>query len=192
MSDEAPPIDPHSMRARMLRGDLYLASDAELTAMRRRARRLTREFNTSTEDEPTHREALLRDLFGAVGDGVVIEPPFHCDYGTFIRAGKGLFMNFGCVILDCTHVTFGDNVLVGPGAHFYAATHPLDPAVRITLWEAAKPITIGNNVWIGGHATVCPGVTIGDNAIIGAGSVVTKDVPANTIVGGNPAKGLRK
>ncbi len=120
-----------------------------------------------------------------------IEPDFRCDFGFNILAGDNLFMNFGCVLLDCAPITIGDNVLIGPGVHMYAATHPVDPAVKATGRELAFPITIGSDVWIGGHATICPGVTIGDGAVIGAGSVVTKDVPPRTVVAGNPAMPLR-
>jgi maltose O-acetyltransferase len=184
-----PPTGP--MKERMLSGQLYLASDPELVAIRHRARRLTRLFNTSTEDEASHRESILRDLLGAMGHGCFIEPMFQCDYGEFIRLGDGVFMNFGCVILDIAPVTIGDRTMLAPGVHIYTATHPTDTAQRAALWEYGLPITIGRDVWIGGHATICPGVTIGDGAIIGAGSVVTKDVAAGAIVGGNPARPLR-
>lgn len=180
------------MKARMLSGQLYLASDPELTAMRLRARRLTRLYNATTEDEGPKRDVLLRELLGRVGEGCFIEPMFQCDYGSFISLGRGVFMNFGCVILDCAPVTIGDRTLLAPGVHIYAATHPTDRAQRSALWEYALPVTIGADVWIGGHATICPGVSIGDAAIIAAGSVVTRDVPAGQIVGGNPARPLRR
>lgn len=180
------------MKDRMLSGQLYLASDPELTAMRLRARRLTRLYNATTEEEGPRREELLRDLLGAVGPGCFIEPMFQCDYGSFIRLGAGVFMNFGCVVLDCAMVTIGDRTLIAPGVHIYTATHPINTAQRSALWEYALPITIGRDVWIGGHATICPGVTIGDEAIIAAGSVVTRDVPAGAVVGGNPARALRR
>ena len=175
----------------MLSGELYLASDPELVAMRKNARRLTRLFNRTTEEETDLRATLVRELFGAVGPRFEIEPDFRCDYGVNIHAGNNLFINFGCVMLDCAKITLGDNVLIGPGVHFYAATHPTDPELRATGQEMARPITVGSNVWIGGHATICPGVTIGDGAVIGAGAVVTRDVAARTIVGGSPAKLIR-
>jgi maltose O-acetyltransferase len=175
-------------RQLMLAGELYLASDPHLVAERRRCRLLTHRFNQSSPDDPALRTATLRELFGAMGDNVEIEPPFHCDYGWNIRLGRGVFMNFGCVILDCAPVTIGDGTLLGPGVHLYAATHPTDPRTRETLRELAKPISIGRNVWIGGGAIICPGVTIGDDAVIGAGSVVTKDVAKGAIVVGNPAR----
>lgn len=175
----------------MLSGELYRPADPELIALRRTARRLCRLFNTSTEEEPDRRAALIRELFGAIGPKFEIEPDFRCDYGVNIHAGNNFFMNFGCVILDCGKVTIGDNVMFAPGVHLYAATHPVDPDLRNSGQEYGRPITIGNNVWIGGHATIMPGVAIGDAAIIGAGAVVTRDVPARTIVAGNPARPIR-
>jgi maltose O-acetyltransferase len=179
-------------REKMLAGELYLASDAELVALRRRARRLTRLFNVTTEDEAEPRLALLRELFGALGEGAVVEPPFHCDYGAQIFAGDRFYANFGCVILDCAPVRFGNDVLLGPSVQVYAATHPLDPAARAAGPELAAPVTVGDRVWIGGGAILCPGVTIGENATIGAGSVVTRDVPANVVAAGNPCRVLRR
>ncbi len=180
-----------SQRSLMVSGHLYLSADPELIALRRNARRLCRLFNTFTEDQREQRQAAIRELFGAVGPTFEIEPDFRCDYGFNILAGDNLFMNFGCVILDCAPVTIGRNVMMGPGVHIYTATHPLDPVERASGRELAKAITIGSDVWMGGHATICPGVTIGDAAVIGAGAVVTRDVPARTVVGGNPAKVLR-
>lgn len=176
----------------MLAGELYLASDPELVAARRRARRLTRLFNTTTEEDVEKRKELLRELFGSIGPRAEVEPDFRCDYGFNIRAGAGLFMNFGCVILDCAAVTIGDKVLMGPGVHIYAATHPIEASARRGGRELAKPVTIGNNVWIGGRAVIGPGVTIGDDAVIGSGSVVTKDVAAGVVAVGSPAKEIRR
>jgi maltose O-acetyltransferase len=175
----------------MIAGDLYLASDPELVDLRRRARRLTRLFNQTSEDQSAERAALLGELFGSLGPGPEIEPDFRCDYGFNIRAGARLYVNFGCVILDCAPVTIGDNCLIGPGVHVYAATHPADAAARARGREFARPVSIGHNVWIGGGAIICPGVTIGDDAVIGAGSVVIRDVPAGAVVAGNPARSLR-
>jgi len=179
-------------RELMLAGELYLAADPELVAERRRARRLTRLYNLTTEEEPDRRPELLRALFGTVGPAVEIEPPFHCDYGWNIDAGDGLYMNFGCVILDCNPVRIGANVLFGPYVQLYAGFHPTDPALRRTGRELAAPITIGDNVWIGGGAIICPGVTIGENSTIGAGSVVTRDIPAGVVAVGNPCRVLRE
>lgn len=177
-----------SERDKMLSGELYLASDPELVALRLRARRLTRLYNSSTEVEGPRRQELLAELFGAIGPGAEVEPDFRCDYGLNIRAGKRLYMNFGCVVLDCAPVTIGDGCLFGPGVHVYAATHPTDPAVRATGRELARPVTIGHEVWVGGGAIICPGVTIGDGAVIGAGAVVTRDVAPGVTVVGSPAR----
>ena len=178
-------------REKMLAGELYFAGDEELVVLRKNARRLTRLFNQTTEEQSEERQKLLRELFGKIGEGCEIEPPFRCDYGCFLSVGKGFFANFNCVILDCAPVTIGDHVLFGPGVQIYTAYHPLEPGPRRALLEAAKPITIGNNVWIGGNAIVLPGVTIGDNSVIGSGSVVTKDVPAGVVVVGNPGRVMR-
>jgi maltose O-acetyltransferase len=184
-------MPPQSELDVMLSGGMYLPADPELVAMRLRARRLCREFNATREDEPARRATLLKTLFGEIGEGAEVEPTFRCDYGTHIRAGRKLYMNFDCVILDCNWVTIGDEVLIGPGVHIYAAAHPLDPTLRASGREFAKPVTIGSRVWIGGGAIICPGVTIGDTAVIGAGSVVTRDVPMGATVAGNPARAIR-
>lgn len=176
---------------KMLSGELYLASDPKLVAMRARARRLTRLFNQSTEEETERRVELLRELFGKAGSQITIEPPFHCDYGSHIFAEENLFMNFGCVILDCAEVHIGRNVLFGPYVQIYTASHPLNAELRASGPELAKPIRIGNQVWLGGGSIVCPGVSIGDNTSIGAGSVVTKDIPANVFAAGNPCRVIR-
>lgn len=178
-------------RELMLAGELYFSADPELIEMRRRARRLTRAFNETTEEEPERRRAIITELFGAVGPRLEIETPFRCDYGWNIFAGDNLYMNFGCVLLDCAPIRLGRNVLMAPNVHLYTATHPVDAAVRVTGRELAFPITIGDDVWIGGGAIVCPGVTIGDGCVIGAGSVVTKDIPAHTVAAGNPCRVLR-
>jgi len=172
----------------MLAGKLYEAWDPELSRDRLRARELTRMINGTTETERGRRIELLRELFGTTGEAIFIEPTFRCDYGYNIHVGHNFFANFDCVILDVCEVRIGDNCLLAPGVHIYTATHPLDPAVRATGAEYGKPVTIGNDVWIGGRAVINPGVTIGDNVVIASGAVVTKDVPANAVVGGNPAK----
>jgi maltose O-acetyltransferase len=177
---------------KMLAGELYLAADLELVAMRRNARRLTRLFNATTEDDDELRDEILRELLGSCGGNIQIEPPFRCDYGSFISVGENFYANFGCVILDCNRVTIGSNVMCGPNVQIYAAHHPLDASTRIAGPELGSPITIGNNVWIGGGAIILPGVSIGDNAVIGAGSVVTRDVPANVIAAGNPCRIIRE
>ncbi|KAL6077147.1 Maltose O-acetyltransferase [Balamuthia mandrillaris] len=175
----------------MLSGELYNASDPLLVQMRNNARKLLRAYNQSTEEEKEKRTRIISELFLKAGEGTYMEPPFYCDYGRHISVGRNFYMNFNCVILDCAHVDIGDNVLCGPNVQIYAATHPLEASVRILGPELARPIKIGNNVWLGGGAILCPGVTIGDNTTIGAGSVVTKDIPANVLAAGNPCKVIK-
>jgi maltose O-acetyltransferase len=179
-------------REKMLAGELYVAADPALTQERRRARRLTRLYNATTEEEPERRLELLRELLGHAGAGITIEPPFHCDYGTYISIGDGFFMNFGGVILDCNYVRIGDNVQCGPNVQICAATHPLEAAQRTLGPELGAPITIGDNVWLGAGAIILAGVTIGANTTIGAGSVVNRDIPANVLAAGNPCRVIRE
>jgi maltose O-acetyltransferase len=180
-----------SEKEKMLGGGLYLAADPQLAAERLRARRLVRLFNTSTEDDVEKRVQLLRELFGAVGPRVEIEPPFHCDYGSHIYAGDNLFINFGCVILDCGPVKIGRDCMFGPGVHLYAGTHPVDPDQRCAGPEYGSFVTIGDRVWLGGGVKVCPGVTIGDESVIGAASVVTRAIPPRVVAAGNPCRVIR-
>lgn len=180
-----------SERERMLVGELYLASDPELVSLRREARRLTRLYNATRETEADERRRILGELFGAIGEGAEVEPPFRCDYGKNIRAGAGLFMNFGCVVLDCGPVTIGDRVLIGPGVHIYGATHPVDAETRRTGREYGAPVLIGSDVWIGGGVIIGPGVSVGDGSVIGAGSVVMRSIPAGVVAAGNPCRVLR-
>ncbi|BAY96487.1 transferase hexapeptide repeat protein [Tolypothrix tenuis PCC 7101] len=178
-------------KQKMLSGELYLAEDAELASDNKRASRLLRMYNATTEEQQEQRRQILQELFGKIGKKISIVPPFHCDYGSNIYAGDGFYMNYGCVILDCNTVHIGDNVLCAPYVQIYAAYHPTSPDIRLSGRELAAPVTIGNNVWIGGGAIICPGVTIGDNTTIGAGSVVVKDVPANVVAAGNPCRIIR-
>ena len=178
-----------SERENMLAGQDYVASDPELAAMSDRCRRAVHAYNAELELD--RRDELLRDLLGSVGRDVTIRSPFSCDYGTFIEIGAGSFMNFGGIILDCAPVTIGADVQMGPSVQLLTADHPRDPERRRSGVESAHPITIGDNVWLGGGVIVCPGVTIGANTIIGAGSVVTRDVPADVIAVGNPCRVLR-
>jgi maltose O-acetyltransferase len=180
-----------SQKEKMLSGELYLADDPELTAARKRARQLCRAFNTFPETGTDDRPAILNELFGYPTD-VVLEPPFHCDYGFNIHLGRKVFFNFNCVILDVMKVTIGDHVFCGPGVQIYTATHPLDAAERRTGLEFARPIEIGSDVWIGGGAIICPGVQIGSRSVIGAGSVVTRNIPEDVVAAGNPCRVLRK
>ena len=178
-------------KQKMLAGELYDASDPELVRDRLRARVLLHELNISHPSDDAARRRIVCDLFGSGGDSVWLEPPFRCDYGSNIYLGEKVYFNFDCVILDVCEVRIGSHVFIAPGAHIYTATHPLEAELRRTQ-EFGKPVTIGNDVWIGGRAIICPGVTIGDRTVIGAGSVVTKDVPADVVAAGNPAKVIRK
>jgi len=178
-------------KEKMFAGELYLASDPELVEERRIARGLTRLFNQTTEEEHDKRREILTQLFGSLGPNVEVEPPFYCDYGKYIFAGDHLYMNFGCVILDCNEVHIGDYVMFAPYVQIYAAYHPTDASIRRAGPELAAPVHIGSGVWIGGGAIICPGVTIGNNCTIGAGSVVIKDIPPNTVAAGNPCRVIR-
>jgi maltose O-acetyltransferase len=174
---------------KMLAGEPYHASDPEIVAAQAAATRWMRRFNNA--DDLAERAALLRERFASVGEGATIRPPFHCDYGTNIHIGAGAFLNFGCVILDVVEVRIGDGTQIGPGVQILTADHPRDPAERATGTEWGVPIRIGRNVWIGGGALILPGVTIGDDAVIGSGAVVTRDVAAGATVVGNPARPVR-
>jgi maltose O-acetyltransferase len=175
-------------KQKMLAGELYVADCPELAADNRRVSEWMARYNAAIATPAAERHALLKEMLGAVGHHVNIRPPFHCDYGYNIRLGDGVFMNFNCIILDVVQVTIGDNTQIGPGVQILTADHPRDPALRAQMLEFGRPIVIGRNVWIGGGALIMPGVTIGDDALIGAGSVVTKDVPAGATVMGNPAR----
>ncbi|WP_238403274.1 maltose acetyltransferase domain-containing protein [Paenibacillus mesophilus] len=172
----------------MVNGELYRAADPELVKDRLNARRLTRLFNQSLETDDEQRNGFLRELFGSTGNQYYIEPSFRCDYGYNIHIGENFYANFDCVLLDVCEIRIGDNCFLAPGVHIYTATHPIEALDRISGAEFGKPVTIGHNVWIGGRAVINPGVKIGNNAVIASGAVVTKDVPGNVIVGGNPAK----
>ena len=175
----------------MLSGRAYDASDSQLMEERERARALLRAYNATTESELAEHAAILEKLLGRAGDRVWIEPPFFCDYGTNIDLGDDVFLNFNCVILDCARVVVGAGTLLGPAVQIYAAAHSTDPAHRRTGLEHAAPVTVGADVWIGGAAILCPGITIGDQTTIGAGSAVVGDVPAGVVAAGNPCRVLR-
>jgi maltose O-acetyltransferase len=176
----------------MLGGELYDPLDAELSAARRRARLLFKALNDTRDDQQEERARLVKALIPRAGAGVWIEPPFYCDYGTNITLGDGVFFNFNCVVLDVAAVTIGSRVLFGPAAHIYAATHPLGAAGRRAGLEAGKPVEVGDDVWVGGGVIICPGVRVGARAVIGAGSVVTKDIPAGVFAAGNPCRVIRE
>ncbi len=177
-------------KAKMLAGEPYRPGDPELQADMAAAKRWMAQYNAAMAASVAERHALLRQRLGHVGDGVVIRPPFFCDYGSNITLGDGVFLNFNCVILDVAAVSIGAGTQIGPAVQIYAADHPRDPAQRRAGLELGRPVTIGRNVWIGGGAILLPGVTVGDDAVIGAGAVVTRDVPAGATAVGNPARVL--
>ncbi|QAU34100.1 sugar O-acetyltransferase [Janthinobacterium sp. 17J80-10] len=177
-------------KEKMLAGELYDASDPQLGAERERCRDLCLEFNGTREAETDNRRRILSALFGKEAD-VWIQPPFFCDYGANIVLGDKVFFNFNCVVLDVAQVIIGNNVLFGPAVQIYTATHPMDHVTRAAGLESGMPVTIGSDVWVGGGAIICPGINIGDRSVIGAGSVVVHDVPADTFVAGNPARVIR-
>ncbi|MEU4676731.1 sugar O-acetyltransferase [Micromonospora sp. NPDC023737] len=180
-----------SMKQRMLAGELYRADDPEIAADLARATRLMERFNTSPADDPQARLAALRDLLGAVGDDTWIRPPFYCDYGSRIRIGPRCFVNFNAVFLDVAPISIGADVQVGPNVQLLTPTHPVEPEPRRTKWESARPITLGDNVWLGGGVIVLAGVNVGANTVVGAGAVVTRDLPPNVVALGNPARPVR-
>jgi maltose O-acetyltransferase len=179
------------MKERMLRGERYLASDPELAADLARAQELQERYNATPHAAKAERDALLRELLGEVGDGVVVRSPFRCDYGSNTSIGTDTFVNYGCVVLDVVPVRIGAYCQLASNVQLLAATHPLDPVERHAGWEYGEPITIGDNVWLGGGVIVCPGVTIGDDTVVGAGAVVTRDLPSGVVAVGNPARILR-
>lgn len=181
-----------TQKQKMLAGELYEAWDEELSRDRHQARKLTRAFNQTTEDEQELRLQILKQLLGTTGEQLSMEPNIRFDYGYNTHVGENFYANFDCTILDVCEVRIGDNCLLGPGVHIYTAMHPLDPFERAEGPEFGKPVSIGNHVWIGGRAVINPGVTIGDHVVIASGAIVTKDVPSNSIVGGNPAKVIRQ
>ena len=180
-----------SEKEKMLRGDLYDPRDEQLSAERRRARLLTMALNDTSDEQQDERAKLIHQLIPNAGEGLWIEPPFHCDYGLNITLGDKVYFNFNCIVLDVAPVRIGSGVLFGPSVHIYTATHPLKSTDRRTGLEFAKPIEIGDDVWVGGGAIICPGVKIGARSVIGAGSVVTRDIPEAVIAAGNPCRVIR-
>ncbi len=175
-------------KEKMLAGELYNAGAPELQAEMAITYKWLARYNAALGASASDLRELLPERLAAVGEGAMIRPPFHCDYGFNISLGAGVFLNFNCVILDVVEVTIGDKTQIGPGVQILTADHPRDAAKRASGLEFGRPIRIGRNVWIGGGAIILPGVTIGDNALIGAGSVVTRDVPAGVTAFGNPAR----
>ncbi|WP_044339407.1 sugar O-acetyltransferase [Rossellomorea aquimaris] len=187
-------------KEKMLNGEYYNARDPELMEMAQKARALMDKFNFSQPDQAETKQEILTELLESMGENVWVEKPFYCDYGQNISIGKNTFINFNCTILDTNKVTIGENVLIAPNVQIYSATHPLQASERINLHHGpdeapyrtlTKPISIGDNVWIGGNSVILPGVTIGNNAVIGAGSVVTKSIPENSVAVGNPCRVVR-
>jgi maltose O-acetyltransferase len=180
------------MKDRMLRGDLYIADDPDLAADFARAQELLRRYNATGHGEHDVRAAILRDLIGDLGEGVVVRPPFHCEYGSRVSIGAGTFFNYDCLMLDVAPITIGTTCQIATRVQFLTATHPVDPEPRRLGWESGEPITIGDNVWLGGGVIVCPNVTIGDDTVVGAGAVVSRDLPAGVLAAGVPARIIRE
>ena len=178
-------------RDKMLAGELYDALNPELVQARNYARDLCLVLNATREHEQERRRSLLEELFGRGGDSVWMQPPFYCDYGSNILLGQRVFFNFNCIVLDVCQVEIGDFTLFGPAVQLYTATHPMNAELR-RRQESGKPICIGSDVWVGGGAIICPGVTIGSKSVIGAGSVVTRDIPDGVFAAGNPCRVLRE
>jgi maltose O-acetyltransferase len=180
-----------SEKDKMLAGQLYDPLDEELVRARDRARGLCQDLNATREADQDLRRRILQELLGQGGDSVWLQPPFYCDYGSNILLGQKVFFNFNCIVLDVCRVTIGDYTLFGPAVQIYTATHPMNAALRRTQ-EFGKPVEIGSDVWVGGGAIICPGVTIGSRSVIGAGSVVTRDIPEGVLAAGNPCRVIRE
>jgi maltose O-acetyltransferase len=178
------------MRERMLRGELYIAGDPESEAEYARTQELVAAFNTTAPDAHAERDSLLRRMLSRVGEGVVVRAPFRCEYGA-ISIGDATFVNFDAILLDVAAITIGAHCQIGPRVQLLTAGHPVDPEPRREGWEYGAPIVIGDNVWLGGGAIVCPGVTIGSDTVVGAGAVVTRDLPAGVVAAGLPARVVR-
>ncbi|NYI03575.1 sugar O-acetyltransferase [Allostreptomyces psammosilenae] len=184
--------DPRTNHERMLAGDLYIADDPEIARLQQRALRLVARYQAAFIEDYDGAKVVLAELLASVGEDVYVRPPFYVDYGSNISIGARTFVNYNLTALDVARITIGEDCQIGPNVQLLTPTHPLEPQPRRDKLEAARPITIGDNVWLGGGAIVLPGVTIGDNAVVGAGAVVTKDVPANVVVVGNPARPVRE
>jgi|SRR5690606_12323897 len=176
---------------KMLAGELYDPLDQQLVDERLNTRLLIKALNDTREDEVDERKRVLKELIPGAAPDLWLQPPFYCDYGSNMKIGERVFFNFNCVVLDVTWVTIGSRTMFGPNVQIYTATHPLNHKERSSGLEYAKPIVIGEDVWVGGSAVICPGVTIGDRSVIGAGSIVTKDIPADVFAAGNPCKVIR-
>lgn len=184
--------DPRTNRERMLAGDLYISDDPDNERESKRAVKLQSQYTAAYAEDPDGARPILADLLGSLGDDAHIKPPLYVDYGTFISVGARTFINYNLTALDVAPITIGEDCQIGPNVQLLTPTHPVEPQPRRDRLEAAKPISIGDNVWLGGGAIILPGVTIGDNSLIGAGSVVTRDIPANSVALGNPARVVRE
>ncbi|MFD5907598.1 sugar O-acetyltransferase [Streptomyces massasporeus] len=183
--------DPRTNLERMLAGDLYIADDPEIARRQQRGMRLAARYLAAYTEDAESARPMLSELLGAVGEGVDLRPPVYVDYGSNISIGARTFVNYNLTALDVAQITIGEDCQIGPNVQLLTPTHPVEPEPRRDKLEAARPIVIGDNVWLGGGVIVCPGVTIGDNAVVGAGAVVTRDVPANVVAVGNPARPVR-
>jgi maltose O-acetyltransferase len=180
-----------SERDKMLAGELYEPLDPELVTARDKARDLCQALNATSESQREERRRILHELFGAGGESVWMQPPFYCDYGSNILLGERVFFNFNCIVLDVCQVRIGDFTLFGPAVQIYTPMHPMNAALR-RKQEFGRPIEIGSDVWVGGGAIICPGVRIGSRSVIGAGSVVTREVPEGVFAAGNPCRVVRE
>ena len=180
------------MRDRMLAGEPYIADDPALTRDSHRAQALSHLINTMDPTDHAARHRLLSELLGGLGQDSEVRPPLQCDYGYQTTIGARSFVNWGVTLLDVATITIGDDVQIGPNVQLLTATHPVEPGPRRDKWEAAEPIVIGDNVWLGGGVIVCPGVTIGADTVVGAGSVVTRDLPPGVVAVGSPARVVRE
>ncbi|MFJ6213336.1 sugar O-acetyltransferase [Streptomyces sp. NPDC092296] len=183
--------DPRTNHERMLAGDLYISDDPEIAKAQQRAVRLAAEYQAAYAEDAGAAQSVVTELIGSLGAGAHIRPPLFVDYGTYISVGADTFINYNLTALDVAPITIGRDCQIGPNVQLLTPTHPVEPQPRRDKLEAARPITIGDNVWLGGGAIVLAGVTIGDNSVIGAGAVVTKDIPANVVAVGNPARVVR-
>ena len=176
----------------MLAGELYDPLDEQLSRERMEARLLLKQLNDSREDEGEKRTAILKKLIPNAGEGLWLQPPFYCDYGSNMQVGEKVFFNFNCVVLDVMRVSIGSRTMFAPNVQIYTATHPVNHKERASGREFAKPVSIGEDVWIGGSAVICPGVSVGARTVIGAGSVVTKNIPSDVFAAGNPCRVIRE
>ncbi|MEU1305570.1 sugar O-acetyltransferase [Streptomyces shenzhenensis] len=183
--------DPRTNLERMLAGDLYIADDPGIADRQQRAMRLAARYQAAFLDDPAAARTLLDELLGFAGEEIEVRPPLYVDYGSNISIGARTFVNYNLTALDVAAITIGEDCQIGPNVQLLTPTHPLEPQPRRDKLEAARPITVGNNVWLGGGVIVCPGVSVGDNSVIGAGAVVTKDIPANVVAVGSPARPVR-